>query len=443
MISKVITKIRLRKNGSWNTAIIISIMVLILGSCNERAFYVEPQPEEFKYVPPSDVGKLNLVFGDQQVTITWVDPPESNITNIVIANLNDGTETTVKADVQTISFSGLRNNEKYTFRIKSVNDIGLKSLGAEVSGFPFFKDNIPPNEVKNLIGYAGATDRDAVLIFEIPDDPDYSHAVAIYDDGNGETASNIREQFIRIRSTTSSGLERITIKTYDFSGNASPGITIGRPDEPMMELKGADDRTNETVYWYVPESLERFFDSYEVAWGSNYGTKKILGKEITYFSPIPMDGSGSVGSNDIRVSLLDDKGGSIWSSTLDYRIWVPGTLFGEDVTQMINCQLVGDQLGYIENGSRAFFDMNVMEDGKYNVNMYTANPDAQNSIVEFKINGTKIGETGPLLVTGNWSQYEWNYHPSEIELKAGKYSLELYFVHGKVNLRRFHFEKVQ
>lgn len=151
MISKIITKIKLRKNSSWGTAIIISIMVLILGSCNEREFYVEPQPEEFKYVPPSDVGKLHLVFGDQQMTMTWVDPPESNITHIVIANLNDGTETTVKSGVQTISFSGLRNNEKYTFRIRAVNDMGLKSLGAEVSGFPFSEEmiGIPPEITLN------------------------------------------------------------------------------------------------------------------------------------------------------------------------------------------------------------------------------------------------------------------------------------------------------
>lgn len=151
MISKVITKIRLRKNGSWGTAIIISIMVLISGSCNEREFHVEPQPEEFKYVPPSDVGKLNWIFGDQQVTITWVDPPESNIANIVIANLNDETETTVKTGIQTVLLSGLRNNEKYRFRIKAINDIGLKSLGAEVSGFPFSKEmiGVPPEIVLN------------------------------------------------------------------------------------------------------------------------------------------------------------------------------------------------------------------------------------------------------------------------------------------------------
>ena len=64
----------------------------ILQACDENKFPVNPVPDQFEFIPPSDVNMLAAKGGDGQVTLTWDAAVENTLKAVHVTNKNTGEE---------------------------------------------------------------------------------------------------------------------------------------------------------------------------------------------------------------------------------------------------------------------------------------------------------------------------------------------------------------
>lgn len=126
----------MRKNNVYNLrmsfqmhihkALFICCFILLLGAtsgCNDKN-----DPSDT--TPPTEITNLNGIVNNEQVTLSWLDPVDSDFNKVKITYSPGGnTPIEVAKGVQTVTISQLTNGTNYTFNIKSVDAKGNESQG--------------------------------------------------------------------------------------------------------------------------------------------------------------------------------------------------------------------------------------------------------------------------------------------------------------------------
>lgn len=404
--------------------------------CEKRSFPVNPPGDTYPYIPPSDVGILAAQGGDRSATLTWSDPPEENITGIEVTNLNDHTVQSVPPGEQTLTLNGLDNFTEYTFLVRAKNSEDLYSVGVRISTYPFLPDQVPPAEVQNVIAFAGTTPQEAILVFTPSPDVDYSHAIAYFN--RSETAASSRKgNLIKLHTEQEGGLTGILVKACDFSGNESAGVPVGKPETPLVTLGGGDEETLARLRWQLHPAAT-FVAGYRVAWGNdNAHTATLPPTQSEYTLPL-----GEMEDNpQITLSVTDASGLVLGNYTLllDGRS-IPGTVKCDAAATYSGVVIRGDGgFGNVDNNSWAEYELNVREEGSYQVAVYTSGPSPST---------VKIEEAGQPLVSistqpsGNWDQFNKQELSPEFRLTAGKHTLKFIFGSGQ-NILKYYFVRKQ
>jgi uncharacterized repeat protein (TIGR02543 family) len=86
----------------------------------------------------ANVGTLKGIAGNGKVTLTWLDPVDTNLASIeiTVAPAIPGSPFSVAKGVTTRDIEGLANNTLYTFTVKAVDTSGNKSTGVSVTATP-------------------------------------------------------------------------------------------------------------------------------------------------------------------------------------------------------------------------------------------------------------------------------------------------------------------
>lgn len=400
--------------------------------CEERSFPVSEIEDPYPYIPPSDVGMLSIVTGDGTAKLVWSDPPEDDVTEIQVTNLNDNTMKTVSKGDQTVEFGGLKNFEKYAFRLNAKSDKELYSVGTIISGYPYLKDNVAPDEVTGVIGFSGTSSKEAILVFTPPANMDYSHAIAYYN--TKESASSvIRGKVMKLKTENESGISDIIIKAYDFSSNESPGIKVEKPSTPLALISGGDQETTVLVKWTLHPAAD-FVAGYQVAWGDNFARTITLDGDATQYT-FPMEQMEN--NKQVNISMLDENSTilGVYALTLD-GISIPGTVKASTTLNYSGVKIRDDGgFGNVDNNSWAEYELHVKEEGDYQLCVYTSGPEATS--VDLFAGSEKLTtvKTSP---SGNWDTFKKQEPSESFHLTAGKQSVKFVFGGGQ-NILKYYF----
>lgn len=414
-------------------AILLLLLVgCVLWGCEERSFPVSEIEDPYPYIPPSDVGMLSIVTGDGTAKLTWSDPPEENVTEIQIINLNDNTTKNVSKGDQSVEFSGLKNFDKYVFRLNAKNDKDLYSVGATIFGYPYQKDKVVPGNATGIIGFAGTSYKEAILVFTPPADIDYSHTVA-YFNGKESASSVIRGKIIKLKTENENGISDILLKTYDFSSNESTGLKVDKPSTPLATIGGGDQETVVNVKWTVHPAVD-FVAGYQLAWGDNFARMITLAGNVFEYT-FPMEQMES--NKQVNVSMLDENNTILgtYALVLD-GISIPGTVKANTTINYSGLKIRDDGgFGNVDNNSWAEYKLNVKEEGDYQLCVYTAGPES--TFVDMYVGNEKISsvKTSP---SGNWDMFKKQDPSASFHLTAGEHSIKFIFGGGQ-NILKYYF----
>jgi hypothetical protein len=109
---------------------------------------------------PANVGTLGGIAGNGKVTLTWLDPVDTDIDSIeiTVAPSIAGSPFSVAKGVKTRVIEGLANGTLYTFTVKAVDTSGNKSSGVSTALRPDvadLNDKLPPGNVSALAAAPG------------------------------------------------------------------------------------------------------------------------------------------------------------------------------------------------------------------------------------------------------------------------------------------------
>jgi hypothetical protein len=106
--------------------IIISVLVIV--GCSENDSITGPSS-----ILPADITELQIVMTDSSVTLSWVNPADSEYNHIEITFTPAVAGITqpiiVSKGVESKTITGLTNGEQYTFIVKTVDESGNMSNG--------------------------------------------------------------------------------------------------------------------------------------------------------------------------------------------------------------------------------------------------------------------------------------------------------------------------
>jgi len=191
--------------------------LLLTVACNNSG---SNDPEDS--VAPGEVTDLSKTVGDQQVTLQWTDPDDSDLDHIAITWGTNGSAE-VDPNTETYTATSLTNGEEYTFTVKTVDTSGNASTGETITATPVAPDSTAPAEVTNLTKTIG--DQQVTLDWTDPDDSDLDH-IAITWGTSGSANVDPQTETYTATSLTNGEEYIFTVKTVDTSGNASTGETI-------------------------------------------------------------------------------------------------------------------------------------------------------------------------------------------------------------------------
>jgi len=98
----------------------------------------EPGEEPEDTTPPAEVSNASVTSGNGQLTITWTDPSDEDLSKIYISGAGTTVIEAVYVDkgVQQYRLTGLTNGTTYQLRIQTIDTSGNVSAGVTVSGTP-------------------------------------------------------------------------------------------------------------------------------------------------------------------------------------------------------------------------------------------------------------------------------------------------------------------
>ena len=191
--------------------------------------------------PYNEVRSFSATAGENEVTLSWHEPIDSDFDHIEIyyGTGNDPDNVLLgNLDRVGTKVTGLTNDTEYTFLIKTVDTEGEASIGVTATAAP--SNMYPPSEVSELV--TSVDDEEVSLTWVNPPEDDFNHCEIVYSAaGVSETSillspSNPSER----QSYTVTGLDNGTeyalrVKTVDTAENASRGMVIYETPYPVED----------------------------------------------------------------------------------------------------------------------------------------------------------------------------------------------------------------
>lgn len=186
---------------------------------------------------------------------------------------------------ENITIVGMENHKKYTFRIKTIDNLGNASLGRIIETIPH--DTTPPSEVSNVSITAG--DSILTLTWENPVDEDFDKVVITLSTADDNVLVRTIEknknetQSIVFDNLTNYTDYEIVLKTVDEEGNVSEGTSvIGHsvdltPPSDVTNFNAVAGHESVTLSWTKPADSD--FSHVEITYGNK--TKRSTGTSET------------------------------------------------------------------------------------------------------------------------------------------------------------------
>lgn len=210
----------------------IIISVLVIAGCSRNDSITGPSDS----VLPVDVAELQIVMADSSVTLSWINPADSEYNHIeitftpIVAGVTQ--PIIVSKGVESKTITGLVNGMQYTFVVKAVDDTGNKSNG--ISQSIILVPNaaiVYLNNVKQIIRGFGGTNMPA-WIGDLTDD----QVEKAFGSGEGQIGMTI----LRIRVPYDSTQFYLEVPTAKLAKSLG-AIIMATPWSPPPYMKSNND----------------------------------------------------------------------------------------------------------------------------------------------------------------------------------------------------------
>lgn len=211
--------------------LLICLMFCFIGCTN---YYPVPKvsDEAGDISAPKKVKELKGVEGDSTVLLSWINPTDEDFKGVEIScEPPAGTlqnPVTLLDKVQNFMVTGLTNETKYKFIVKSIDESFNKGTSSSIEKTPFVTiDLTAPNEVTNF-RIEQAKNKNATLRWQNPNDEDFYGVEISSNPANGTLRNPIillgNANSILVTDLTNNTEYSFTIRTVDISLNKSNGI---------------------------------------------------------------------------------------------------------------------------------------------------------------------------------------------------------------------------
>lgn len=215
----------------------------------------------------------------------------------------------------------------------------------------------------------------------------------------------------------------------DCSGtNIAPNVSLTSPDNgsnfeigASIELSADASDSDGTI-----ETVEFFLN----------GTLEVLDGLVPYQTIITIDNAGTY---EITAIATDNEGSkttsasrtiTVGDTTTGTAIAIPGSFETEDYENLsgsvrteVTPGAAGNNLGYIQNGDYAEYNVNIEDTGEYTVDIYASSA-GKGGTIEISEARTMVGSL-TIPVTGEWHSYK--AYSTTISLSSGEKTLRLSF----------------
>ena len=449
----------------------ISMGIGVLQSCGENVFPVSDLPEAFEFIPPDDVYMLSAQSSDEEITLSWNPAQEGVLKAIHVTNQTTGETKDLPGDACGVSFANLTNYVRYTFIVKTESQNGQNSYGVTISAKPFKHDDVNPGRVQNLHAYI-VNGECAYLEWDSPSDEDVEWYV-IESGGNSKTVSSEN-----IQATIIGNLDApISVKAIDYSGNVGNEETV-MAKECLIEIVGWDNGDTQTVTDAIEfvqirrNPTVRFIDKYEIVHSnpSLSGIGGIIDKpeavhefnfEMNLLNSVKLwnDDAKTIGNWTLPIEVSVYSEGAL-IGTKEYLTYnnVPGTIMLDHCKYIQNGKQNNDGkcydcvLGNTSDNGYSSFDINVLEDGDYEVVTWFSNGEADREYrfylddkldIDYKVmDGVEPDYAGVEgFKTGGWNDYQPSTTIVTMHLTKGMHKMAFFWPQGGHNFKKLVFTK--
>lgn len=195
----------------------------VAGNLSEGAS-VKATPVPIDVLAPGEVTNLLADAGDGQVELTWTNPTDADFKEIILSYEPGGGNQVIANTETSVIITGLTNDTEYVFTLKTVDQKGNTSNGAETVALPNNKDTNPPADVTglSLLGYW--SEEKIEFNWGDPNDPDFKEVVLLYGDQEISIDKGLEAYDLSLAPT---GVQyTFTLKTRDETGNLSSGVSV-------------------------------------------------------------------------------------------------------------------------------------------------------------------------------------------------------------------------
>jgi len=202
---------------------ILSIGFLLFASCQTEVGTDNTLKTQTDTTPPFPVKKLTAEEGDKYISLSWLNPADSDfygtkitftpsVRNVSQPVIIEGTP----SGKSSTTFNGLVNNTEYTFSVTALDKNQNKSEIVTISATPR-PDTTPPSEVTNITATPG--DKSVTLSWTNPIDSDYVCTRITFTKASNQVTNPITVQGKPGKSSTTTidGLENETEYTFSLT----------------------------------------------------------------------------------------------------------------------------------------------------------------------------------------------------------------------------------
>lgn len=145
------------------------------------------------HTPPAEVSTINGTPGNNQVTLSWTDPTDTDFNKVEITYTPGNGSVEIGKGTQAATISGLTNDTEYSFTLKTVDVSGNKSEGLTVAYTPIQPD------APTVYMTTSITSDGLLAVYEaLGRKPKDGQKVAVkITTGEGANSNHLRPDFIR------------------------------------------------------------------------------------------------------------------------------------------------------------------------------------------------------------------------------------------------------